>query len=144
MPTLDTNVFGDANLRPQLMSGRLTISFVVAQELLARADRKDHNKLMRLFDVLQEKKIIVNPSGADWMEVGKCFAHLSGHRFFGKKLDTKEKKAVLVKDALIVACSRSVDSIVITRNTRDFELLCQYFRSVRFLTPEEYSGSRSR
>ncbi|SRR5258706_1468964 len=141
---LDTNVYkNSAFMGSASKIRRLLVSSVVIQELLVITEPRKQEHLCRSF---RDKQAIGEgfvPTEEDWFEVGKCLSKLLQGTGGGVRL-SKDEVNLLVRDALIARCAIRAKAVLVTSNTSDFAKIKQIFKSLQFLSPNEYFGGRPR
>jgi predicted nucleic acid-binding protein len=137
---LDSNVYTNAIYKEPARGIReLYVSSVVVQELMVIAPQEEQKGLSADFHEKVKLGTGVVPDATDWLEVGKCLWHLCAHEHFGR-----HEVKMLAKDALIARTAIRVNAILITSNTADFAKIKTFFRSLRFVSPSEFFGTRPR
>jgi predicted nucleic acid-binding protein len=121
--TLDRDAWGGA-------LGRVLVSTIVLQELWAGvsnvAERAD---LRRIYELARRRRTLSNPPAVAWVLSGEALQALRTRRSIGSA-----RLRALRNDALLAATAFAEGATIITRNTRDFELL-SHVMPVAFRTP---------
>src|SRR5207249_7436518 len=106
----------------------LWLSSVVVGELFAgEADRKAEAAIEKLCFSFQKARRLLTPSSSDWFEAGKLLARIGskyGYEMIGR--------ARMTNDALIAISARRYGVIVATLNTKDFELIREFYSFMLF------------
>lgn len=145
MPTVtfDTNIFIS---RPLVeLPDSFYMSVVVLQELVIGAEDEAEVKSLNTARREYEKagRLLV-PSGEDWWLAGKVINSLqrglkSKRGGLTPKLAAEEKYRI-TNDVLIARTAKRAGVMVVTDNTKDFEMI-QRFCSVRLMSGAEYFNS---
>lgn len=147
LPLFDTNVYGSHEYEHLLDIARQRkhlVSMVVVQKLLVIADGEEVQWYRELMNEAREKEMLFTPDEQDWFEVGRCLQRLHHGEIVDLGSLDQNRLNNLVKDALIARCAMKSSGVVVTENTPDFELLKRVLRSLRFVSPSEFFGTRPR
>jgi predicted nucleic acid-binding protein len=137
---LDANIYTDRTYEEPVGRIRdLYVSSVVVQELMVIAEKRQQKELSADFHEKVRMGSGLVPDATDWLEVGKCLAYLCSNERFGR-----QEVKLLVKDALIARTAMRVNAILVTSNIADFAKIKNFFRSLAFISPSEYFGTRPR
>jgi predicted nucleic acid-binding protein len=117
---------------------------VVIQELMAGAlDRSELRSWETTARRLEKDDRLLVPTTEDWLLAGRVLNSLlrglkSRRRGKTPRLHPDEKQRI-IRDVLIARCVRRVNGLLVTNNTKDFELI-RKFCNVRIESGSEFFG----
>lgn len=115
----------DVQIEEEIHGQRFVLCSVVAMELYAGTrDLRTKRALDRLVRCSRENDLVVTPVLGDYQEVGVALGR------YGRRRGRVNPHAHF-RDALIVACAKRCDAVIVTENTVDFARWTRWLAATR-------------